>query len=71
MSKGLVVFIIVACLTIAAFLYTSMKRAANEQRSQSDKILKKFKAIDKDHESYSLPIDTMSVINDSTHAPGR
>lgn len=77
MSKGLVAFIIVACLAIATLLYTSMKRSADDARKRSDDILKDFKTVDKDFKASSNRIDSASqeLLNalkkDSTHATGR
>jgi hypothetical protein len=73
-SKGLVAFIIVACLAVAVTLFTFMKRSADDARKQSDDILRDFKTIDKDFKPSSNRIDSANrqllnaIKQDTTHA---
>lgn len=64
MSKGLVAFIVIACVAIALLLYNSMRDAAAEQHKASDSILEKFKTIDKSLQPYAPPADTGKAAND-------
>ena len=76
MSKGLIAFIVVACLTLAFMLYKSMKESADKARKQSDEILRDFKTIDKDLKDNSYKIDSLNkellnATKDTAHATGR
>jgi len=46
MSKGLIAFIVVAGIGLAATLIVEMKKAADNARKRSDEILRDFKTID-------------------------
>lgn len=76
MSKGLIAFIVVACLALAFMLYKSMKESADKAHQQSDEIMKEFKTIDKDLQRSKNRIDSLNKellnsIKDTAHATGR
>jgi hypothetical protein len=59
MSKGLIAFIIVACIAIMSMVVMFLKQSADEGRKKQNKIMEQFKTVDKDlHKSnerlYSL-----------------
>ncbi|MEI9959117.1 MAG: hypothetical protein WDM90_23025 [Ferruginibacter sp.] len=48
MSKGLILFIVVACVAAITAMVIYMKQSADEARNKSDEIMEQFKAIDRD-----------------------
>jgi len=48
MSKGLVTFIVIVCISVIAAVAIKMIHSANEARKRSDEIMEQFKTIDKD-----------------------
>ena len=47
MSKGLIAFLVVAVVGIAAMLIVEIKSSADQSRKRSDEIMQEFKAVDK------------------------
>ena len=58
MSKGLIVFIIVAVVALAATMIIKMKKSADDAHKQSDEILKEFKTIDNSLKESANRIDS-------------
>jgi hypothetical protein len=48
MSKGLISFIVISIIAVAAAVLIYMKQSANAARKRSDEIMRQFKTIDKD-----------------------
>ena len=58
MSKGLIVFIIVAVVALAATMIIKMKKTEDDAHKQSDEILKEFKTIDNSLKESANRIDS-------------
>ena len=58
MSKGLIVFIIVAVVALAATMIIKMKKSADDAHNHSDEILKEFKTIDNSLKESANRIDS-------------
>jgi len=48
MSKGLITFIVIVCISVVAAAAIKMIQSANEAGKRSDEIMEQFKTIDKD-----------------------
>lgn len=46
MSKGLIAFIVVACIYLASIVVVFLKRTADEAHKKSDTIIEEFKRVD-------------------------
>ena len=58
MSKGLIVFIIVAVVALAATMIIKMKKSADDAHKHPDEILKEFKTIDNSLKESANRIDS-------------
>ncbi|HMI77823.1 MAG TPA: hypothetical protein VK484_03475 [Ferruginibacter sp.] len=58
MSKGLIAFIVVACIGLASTLFIFMKRSADESRNESERIMEEFKKVDKDLQETNRMLDS-------------
>ena len=58
MSKGLIVFIIVAVVALAATMIIKMNKSADDVHKNSDEILKEFKTIDNSLKESANRIDS-------------
>lgn len=68
MSRGLIAFIIVACIAIASVMIIYMRWSADNARKRSDDILNEFKTVDKDLKESNSKIDSGNkVILDSLY----
>jgi hypothetical protein len=59
MPRGLIAFIVIA---FAAIVILFMNKSADKARLKSDKILEKFKTIDKDLQQTTIVIDSANKI---------
>ena len=76
MSKGLIAFIVVACLALASLLYVKMRVSAAKAKIKSDEILRDFMTVDKDlkdnsYKIVSLNKELLNATKDTAHATGR
>jgi len=60
MSKGLITFIVIVCISVVAALAIKMMISANEARKESDKIMEQFKTIDKDLKETDERLDSLN-----------
>ena len=61
MHKGLIAFIGVAGIVFALLVIIFIKIPADKARAENNKILQKFKTIDKDLQKSSITIDSLNT----------
>lgn len=63
MSKGLITFIAIVCISVlaAGFIYF-MKQSAHEARKKSDTIMEEFKTVDQDLQESNQKMDSLNKI---------
>jgi hypothetical protein len=63
MSKGLITFIAIVCISFlaAGFIYF-MKQSADDSRKRSDTILEQFKTVDQDLQESNQKLDSLNKI---------
>jgi len=60
MSKGLIAFVFVAVVGIAASIIISMKKSAGDARNRSEKVMNDFNAVDKSLQESKAYIDSLN-----------
>lgn len=60
MSKGLVAFIVVACIGFAASVIIFMKQSADDTRKRSDVIMEQFKQVDRSLRESHARVDSLN-----------
>ncbi len=58
MQKGLIVFTVVAAVTLAAYAIIFYKQSAAAEQRRSDKILRDFKTVDRNLKRTLIKIDS-------------
>ena len=63
MSKGLIAFIVVACVAVIAAEVIFLKKSADEARERSNKIIEQLKTIDKHtEETTDARLDSLNKV---------
>jgi hypothetical protein len=63
MSKGLIAFMVVACIAIMSIVVIFMKQSAENARKRSDTIIDQFKTVDKDlHKTTGKRLDSINKV---------
>ena len=60
MSKGVIVFIVVACIGLASLVIIYMKQSADNARKRSDDIMKEFIKVDRDLQESNAKLDSLN-----------
>jgi hypothetical protein len=62
MSKGLITFIVIACIAVVTAVAIKMMISANEARNRSDEIMEQFKTVDKGLQRTTEELDSLNKI---------
>jgi uncharacterized protein YpuA (DUF1002 family) len=63
MPKGLISFIVVSFIAVAAAVIIFMKQSAYVARKRSDEIMRQFKTVDKDLQKTNERLDTLNKMD--------
>jgi hypothetical protein len=63
MSKGLIVFIVAACIAIMSMVVIFIKQSADAAHKKSDRIMEQFKTIDKDFLQSNERLDSLTKMD--------
>jgi hypothetical protein len=60
MPKGLIAFIVVACIAVMSMAVIFMKKSADATRKKSDIIIEQFKTVDRDLQQSNVRLDSIN-----------
>jgi hypothetical protein len=60
MPKGLIAFIVVACIALMSMAVIFMKKSADAAQKKSDTIMEQFKTVDRDLQQSNESLDSIN-----------
>jgi hypothetical protein len=63
MPKGLIAFIVVACIALMSMAVIFMKKSADAAHKKSDTIMEQFKTVDKDLHKSNERLDSLNKMD--------